>query len=98
MRTCRRPGQWARRAIAAVAQQIQLDRLSLQRQKVPLRVRALRRAHIQPRAEHGGRNLSREAEGRTGPSQSLLFGLVYCAIVLVFLFHYKLRYEGKKSA
>ena len=28
----------------------------------------------------------------------LLFGLVYCAIVLVFLFHYKLRYAGKKPA
>ena len=28
----------------------------------------------------------------------LLFGLVYCAIVLVFLFHYKLRYAGKKTA
>ena len=70
---CKRLGGKRRlRAVAAVAQQIQPDRLPIQRQQVPLRGRALRRAHVQPRAEHGGRNFPREAEGRAGPPQRLI--------------------------
>ena len=41
-------------AAAAAAQQIQFNCLTIQRQQVPLRVRTLRCAHVQPRAEHSG--------------------------------------------